>query len=160
MIHSNSPSNTIANILCLDDDTMVLQTFKAYFGNDYKVFTANDPFDAYNIMKTENIHIVISDLEMPIMSGTEFLHRMAKEYPKAQRILLSGFITTDAMMSAINQARVFRVMTKPFKKEEMTVILEAALKNYHEKEERNNSIKRLEKQNAQFEFLLRQSMLS
>jgi DNA-binding NtrC family response regulator len=111
-------------------------------------------------MKTENIHVVISDLEMPIMSGTEFLHRMAKEYPKAQRILLSGYITTDAMMIAINQARVFRVMTKPFKKEEMTAIIEAAIKNYQEKEERENSMKRLEKQNAQFEFLLRQSMLS
>jgi DNA-binding NtrC family response regulator len=163
MIHSNSPSNTtntVVNILCLDDDTMVLQTFKAYFGKEYKVFTANDPFDAYNIMKTENIHVVISDLEMPIMSGTEFLHRMAKEYPKAQRILLSGYITTDAMMIAINQARVFRVMTKPFKKEEMTAIIEAAIKNYQEKEERENSFKRLEKQNAQFEFLLRQSMLS
>jgi DNA-binding NtrC family response regulator len=163
MNQSNSPTNTpnaMTNVLYLDDDTMALQTFKSLFGKDYKVFTANDPFDAYNIMKTENIHIVISDLEMPIMSGTEFLHRMAKEYPKAQRILLSGYITTDAMMSAINQARVFRVITKPFEKEEINDTLQAAFKNYQAMEETENSIKRLEKQNAQFEFLLRQQMLS
>ncbi len=163
MNHSISPnnsSNTMINVLCLDDDAMVLHTFKSLFGNDYNVFTANDPFDAYNIMKSENIHVVISDLEMPSMSGTYFLQRMAQEFPKAQRILLSGNITAEAMLSAINQARVFRVSTKPFKKEEMNDTLQAAFKNYQEMAEKENSIKRLEKQNAQFEFLLRQQMLS
>jgi DNA-binding NtrC family response regulator len=164
MDHSNSPiintTNTVANVLYLDDDTMALQTFKSLFGIEYNVFTTNDPFDAYNIMKAENIHIVISDLEMPIMSGTQFLHRMAQEFPKAKRILLSVFITTDAMLTAINQARVFRVSTKPFKKEELREILQAAFKNFQETAEKENSIKRLEKQNAQFEFLLRQQMLS
>ncbi|MFM2227358.1 MAG: hypothetical protein RL664_701 [Bacteroidota bacterium] len=163
MNHSNSPNNTpntMINVLCLDDDAMELQTFKSLFGNDYKVFTAADPFDAYNIMKSENIHVVISDLEMPTMSGTQFLQRMAQEFPKAQRILTSGNITAEAMLSAINQARVFRVSTKPLKKEDMNDTLQAAFKNYQEMAEKENSIKRLEKQNAQFEFLLRQQMLS
>lgn len=163
MNHSISPNNTpntMINVLCLDDDAMVLHTFKSLFGNDYNVFTATDPFDAYNIMKSENIHVVISDLEMPSMSGTHFLQRMAQEFPKAQRILLSGNITAEAMLSAINQARVFRVSTKPLNKEEMNDTLQAAFKNYEEMAEKENSIKRLEKQNAQFEFLLRQQMLS
>ena len=163
MDHSKSPNNTpntMVNVLCLDDDTMVLHTFKSLFGNDYKVFTAADPFDAYNIMKSENIQVVISDLEMPSMSGTHFLQRMAQEFPKVQRILLSGNITAEAMLSAINQARVFRVCTKPFKKEDMNDTLEEAFKNYQEMADKENSIKRLEKQNAQFEFLLRQQMLS
>ncbi len=163
MDYSNSPidtPNTVINVLYLDDDSMALQTFKSLFGNDYKVFTTNDPFDAYNLMRSENIHIVISDLEMPIMSGTHFLQRMAHEFPKAQRILLSGNITAEAMLNAINQARVFRVSTKPFKKEEMNDTLQAAFKNYQEMADKENSIKRLEKQNAQFEFLLRQQLLS
>jgi DNA-binding NtrC family response regulator len=124
------------------------------------VFTATDPFDAYNIMQSENIHVVLSNLEMPSMSGTNFLQRMAQEFPKAQRILLAGNITAEAMLSAINQARVFRVITKPFNKEEMNETLQSAFKNYQEMAEKENSIKRLEKQNAQFEFLLRQQMLS
>jgi DNA-binding NtrC family response regulator len=163
MNHSISPNNTpntMINVLCLDDDAMVLHTFKSLFANDFNVFTATDPFDAYNIMKSENIHVVISDLEMPSMSGIHFLQRMAQEFPKAQRILLSANITAEAMLSAINQARVFRVSTKPFKKEEMNDTLQAAFKNYQEMAEKENSIKRLEKQNAQFEFLLRQQMLS
>ena len=163
MNNSNSPINTtnaMVNVLCLDGDAMVLQTFKSLFGNEYNVFTASDPFDAYNVMKSENIHVVIADLEMPSMSGIHFLQRMAQEFPKAQRILLSGNITAEAMLSAINQARVFRVSTKPFKKEDMNDTLQAAFKNYQEMAEKENSIKRLEKQNAQFEFLLRQQMLS
>jgi len=163
MNHSNTPTNTtntMVNVLCLDNDAMVLHSFKSLFGNDYNVFTAADPFDAYNIMQSENIHVVLSNLEMPSMSGTNFLQRMAQEFPKAQRILLSGNITAEAMLSAINQARVFRVITKPFKKEEMNETLQSAFKNYQEMAEKENSIKRLEKQNAQFEFLLRQQMLS
>ena len=111
-------------------------------------------------MQSENIHVVLSNLEMPSMSGTNFLQRMAQEFPKAQRILLAGNITAEAMLSAINQARVFRVITKPFKKEEMNETLQYAFKNYQEMADKENSIKRLEKQNAQFEFLLRQQMLS
>jgi len=163
MNNSNTPTNTtntMVNVLCLDNDAMVLHSFKSLFGNEYNVFTANDPFDAYNIMQSENIHVVLSNLEMPTMSGTSFLQRMAQEFPKAQRILLSGNITAEAMLSAINQARVFRVITKPFKKEEMNETLQSAFKNYQEMAEKENSIKRLEKQNAQFEFLLRQQMLS
>ena len=163
MKHSNTPTNTtntMVNVLCLDNDAMVLHSFKSLFGNDYNVFTATDPFDAYNIMQSENIHVVLSNLEMPSMSGTNFLQRMAQEFPKAQRILLAGNITAEAMLNAINQARVFRVITKPFKKEEMNETLQSAFKNYQEMAEKENSIKRLEKQNAQFEFLLRQQMLS
>jgi DNA-binding NtrC family response regulator len=85
---------------------------------------------------------------------------MAQEFPKAQRILLSGNITAEAMLSAINQARVFRVSTKPFKKEETVLILDSAIKKYQERENRESSMKRLEKQNAHLEFILRQQMLS
>jgi hypothetical protein len=42
----------------------------------------------------------------------------------------------------------------------MNETLQSAFKNYQEMAEKENSIKRLEKQNAQFEFLLRQQMLS
>lgn len=163
MKHSNSPTktaNTMVNVLCLDNDAIALHTFKSLFGSDYNVFTATDPFDAYNIMHSENIQVVISNLEMVSMSGTHFLQRMAQEFPKAQRIIISGNITAEAMLSAINQARVFRVMTKPFKKDDMNDTLQAAFKNHQEMTEKENSIKRLEKQNAQFEFLLRQQMLS
>lgn len=150
----------MVNVLCLDDDSMVLHTFKSLFNSDFKVFTATDPFDAYNIMKSENIHVVISDLEMPQMSGTFFLQRMAQEFPKTQRILMSANMTAESMVNAINQARVFRVINKPFKKDEMIETLNAAFTNFQEMEEKEVAIKRLEKQNAQFEFLLRQQMLS
>ena len=65
MKHSNPPANTtstMVNVLCLDNDAMVLHSFKSLFGNDYNVFTATDPFDAYNIMQSENIHVVLSNL--------------------------------------------------------------------------------------------------
>ncbi|MFM2195858.1 MAG: two-component response regulator, partial [Bacteroidota bacterium] len=92
--------------------------------------------------------------------GIDFLQRMAKDFPNTQRILLTGNLTTDAMMHAINKARVFRVLGKPFSQNETAKVIEEACYAYSQSLEKEKEMKRLSKQNEQFEFLLRQQLLS
>lgn len=48
------------------------------------------------------------------MSGTEFLAKVAKEYPDTLRIMLTGQATLPVAMGAINNGGVHKFLTKPF----------------------------------------------
>lgn len=156
----NAMSAQKAHVLFLDDDSVALHNFKTLFGEQFEVFATNDPFEAYKILAQENIHILIVDQAMPLMNGIDFLQRMSLEFPKAQRILLTHAVSTDAMFDAINKANVFRVLMKPFKKEDALSMFNDAFLRYNQLNEAEENLKKLTKQNQQFEFLLRQQMLS
>lgn len=157
---TNAMNALKANVLFLDDDAVAVHNFKAQFGEQFEVFATNDPFEAYKILASSNIHILVVDQAMPLINGIDFLQRMSVEFPKAQRILLTNTVSTDAMFDAINKANVFRVLMKPFKKDDVTTMLNDAYQRYNQLNEAEESLKKLTKQNQQFEFLLRQQMLS
>ncbi len=158
--HSNNMNSEKTTLVFVDDDPIVLHQFKTMFHSEYNVLTTTDVFEAFGWMQSSPVAVLISDLIMPMMNGIDFLQRMAQDFPNTQRILLTGNLTTDAMMHAINKARVFRVLGKPFSQNETAKVIEEACNAYSQSVEKEKEMKRLSKQNAQFEFLLRQQLLS
>jgi response regulator RpfG family c-di-GMP phosphodiesterase len=57
--------------------------------------------------------LIISDMRMPVMSGSVFLREARRVSPDASRILLTGYADLDAAVSAVNDAQLFRFLTKP-----------------------------------------------
>ncbi|MFM7770097.1 MAG: response regulator [Bacteroidota bacterium] len=147
-------------VVFVDDDPIVLNQFKTMLSKDYHVLTTTDVFEAFSWMKEYNVSVLFSDLIMPAMNGVDFLHRMSLDFPNTQRILLTGNLTTDAMMLAINKAKVFRVLPKPLNASETLRVLQDACAMFNQSVEKEKELKRLSKQNEQFEFLLRQQLLS
>src|ERR1700742_2176259 len=78
-------------VLYLDDDNANLVTFRANFRDQFEVFTSTNPVEAYNMISDNKIQIVITDHNMPSMSGVEFLESISRDYPNVQRILLTGY---------------------------------------------------------------------
>jgi response regulator RpfG family c-di-GMP phosphodiesterase len=66
------------SILYVDDEENNLFSFKATFRLKYKVFTAISGADAIDIVKNNQIHIIITDQRMPEMTGVEFLKRLLR----------------------------------------------------------------------------------
>jgi len=147
-------------VVFVDDDPIVLNQFKTMLSKDYHVLTTTDVFEAFSWMKEYNVSVLFSDLIMPAMNGVDFLHRMSLDFPNTQRILLTGNLTTDAMMLAINKAKVFRVLPMPLNASETLRVLQDACAMFNQSVEKEKELKRLSKQNEQFEFLLRQQLLS
>ena len=158
--HPNTMNNDKPTVVFLDDDPIVLHQFKSMLNSDYNVLTTTDVFEAFSWMKTSQVAVLISDLMMPMMNGIDFLQRMAQDFPHTQRILLTGNLTTDAMMLAINKAKVFRVLAKPLNHIDTTKVVEDACSAHDQSVQKEKEMKRLSKQNEQFEFLLRQQLLS
>jgi DNA-binding NtrC family response regulator len=57
--------------------------------------------------------LIISDMRMPVMSGSVFLREARRVAPDATRILLTGHADLDTAVSAVNDAQLFRFLTKP-----------------------------------------------
>jgi len=154
------PVDERPRVLYLDDDDSNLVSFRANFREQFEVFTSANPVEAYNIIAENKIDIVITDHNMPSMSGVEFLESIAIDYPYVQRILLTGYTELVPVMEAINKGQVFRISTKPFNLKEISRMVAEAWEQCRIIIEREKLINQLKRQNQQFEFILRQRLLS
>lgn len=147
-------------VLYLDDDDSNLVTFRANFRDQFEVFTSANPVEAYNMINDQRIEIVITDHNMPSMSGVEFLESISQDYPNVQRILLTGYTELVPVMEAVNKGKVFRILTKPFNMKEISKMVSEAWEQCRLILEKEKTITQLMRQNQQFEFILRQRLLS
>lgn len=78
----------------------------------YHVLVAHDAEMAFEILACHDVDVVVADQVMPGMLGTELLNRVRKLSPDTLRILLSGDSDRGALISAINEGRIYRFVEK------------------------------------------------
>ncbi|MBU0991984.1 MAG: response regulator [Proteobacteria bacterium] len=108
-----SKNNAKAKVLYVDDDLENLSSFKAVFRRDYDIFLADNAEKGLEILRENNIQVLISDQRMPETTGTELLEQVAKEFPKTQRFLLTAFSDFDPLVEAINKGKLQGYFSKP-----------------------------------------------
>lgn len=102
-------------LLLVDDDDNVRHAIRRELEvEDYKIFEACDAEAALSILEKNTIDMVISDQRMPIMSGFKLLEKVRHQYPKAIRILISGYTDFSGLVSAINDANITAFVNKPW----------------------------------------------
>lgn len=115
-------------VLYVDDEVINLELFKINFRNEFEIFIADSAQKGLEILKDEEIDVIISDLKMPHMNGMELIERIKKENPEKICILLTAFMESDVMLRAINEELVYRYIMKPWKKDELREIINSAFK--------------------------------
>lgn len=148
------------NVLYLDDEENNLFSFKATFRFKYNVFTALTGAEALDIIRNNDIQVIITDQRMPEMTGVEFLEKVIKIKPEPMRILLTGYTDMGAVVDAINKGKIFHYLNKPWKEEELSQTINRAFEIYQNKMNIIDQKSKLEISNEQLEFLLRQRLLS
>ena len=111
-------------ILFVDDEAHNLTSFNATFRREYKIFTALSGNEGIDIIKNNEIHLIITDQRMPEMTGIQFLEKIVPEYPDIIRMILTGFSDVEAIINAINTGRVFRYITKPWDENDLRMTIE------------------------------------
>ena len=110
-----APGPAKPRILCVDDEPFVLEGLRDTLRRSFDVRTATSGAEGLALLKAEGdaIAIVISDMRMPVMQGDTFLREARTISPSTVRMLLTGQADLDAAISVVNQAQLFRFLTKP-----------------------------------------------
>ena len=66
-------------ILIIDDDPMMLRTFKELLQNEYRVFTANSGMNAIQMLVNTEVDLILLDYEMPVIKGPQILEMLRSE---------------------------------------------------------------------------------
>lgn len=123
-------------IIYVDDEKQNLISFRASFRREYNILTATSGKEGIEILKNNEVHLIITDQRMPEMTGIQFLEKIMPEFPDAIRMILTGFSDVEAIIGAINTGRVFRYITKPWDENELRMTIENARQLYELQEQR------------------------
>jgi response regulator RpfG family c-di-GMP phosphodiesterase len=152
--------NKIISVLYVDDEAQNLTAFKANFRKNFNVYLAESATEALEIINTTQIDVVITDHMMPEVSGVDLLEILKKEFPFIGRILITGCNDINIVIEAINRCEVFRFLTKPWIKDDLTQTIEASFYSNQEKHQDSKIKDKLVQTNQQLEFMLRQKLIS
>jgi len=105
----------IHNILFVDDEDNILKALKrALIDEEYKCFFANNAKDGLEIVKNNEIEVVVSDMRMPEMDGLSFLREVESISPDIVKLILSGQADMYKLIDVINTINVFNFVLKPW----------------------------------------------
>lgn len=127
-------------ILIVDDEPDNLQLLYRTLRRDYDVTKAQGPLEALDILKENQFNCILSDHKMPDMDGVEFLKRTYDMYPDTIRLLVTAYSDVEILMNAINYAKIYRYIKKPYSPEELLHIVQLALEYYQLKEDNKKLI--------------------
>ncbi len=115
-------------VLFVDDELPILKAIRRLFREaPYQVMTSPDPQAALELIPEYRPEVIVSDYRLPGMDGVTFLQEAERVWPDCVRILLTGYADVATAQEAINDARVFRFLTKPWKELELHGAIQSAL---------------------------------
>lgn len=146
------------NILYLDDEKTNLFAFKAAFRRDYNIYITETTKDAIDILKKEDIEIILTDQRMPKTTGVEFLQSIIPDYPDPIRILVTGYSDIKAVIDAINKGQIYKYVSKPWDNVHLKIVIDKAYEVYSLRKQNKELTTKLLRANQQLEFMLRQKL--
>jgi two-component system response regulator AtoC len=116
----------LPNILVVDDEVNVIESFKQLLEDDYKVLTATNGEEALEKVEKENLDIVLLDIRMPGMDGIEVLRRIEEMKENVDVIMVTAVNTMKTAIEAMKLG-AYDYITKPFELDEVVVPINRAL---------------------------------
>lgn len=117
-------------ILIIDDEAANLRLLRRVLGDEYEIFAAQGGQEGLEILKDENVSLIITDQRMPGMSGVQVLEASQNIRPDAIKILLTGYTDIQALIDAINSGNVYKYIQKPWDAEDLRLTVKRALEVY------------------------------
>ena len=147
-------------ILLVDDEEPNRRTMSQVLGEAFEVITAEDGVAALEVLKSQDktIEVIVSDHIMPNMTGVELCTELKRRHNLSERILVTGFAELDSVVSAVNDAAIFRYLTKPVKSGQLVEAVKEASEKFRRRGHNNTlvtQIKSLLEENAQLSKALK-----
>ena len=143
-------------VLIVDDEESMRDFLSIMLHREgYQVDTATDGAQAVVHLRDHSYDLVISDIKMPRMTGLELLAHIKDRTPETVVLMVTAFSSTDEAVEAMKQG-AYDYITKPFKNEEIRLIVKNALERRDLRRE-NLALKEALGQRFSFEGLIGKS---
>lgn len=119
----------LSRILVVDDEESIREFFEIMLKREgFEVVTASNGREALEVLKTKQADLIISDIQMPEMSGMDFLSRVKESDPEALVIMITAFGSTETAVEAMKLG-AYDYVQKPFKIDEVKIVIRKALES-------------------------------
>lgn len=115
------------SVLYVDDEPVNLRIFQHAFKRDYNVFTASNGYDALELLNENKIDLIITDQQMPKMSGVDLLAKIVPKHPGIIRMIMTGFSDIGAIIRAVNEFGLDKYLVKPWDRDQLKAEFDKAL---------------------------------
>lgn len=121
-----------AKIMFVDDDASVLDSLRRQLWRhsaEWELYWAANATAALDQLSRAPVDVIVTDMQMPGMSGAELLERVRALYPSIGRLVLSGHADPDAIIAAAGPTQQY--LSKPCTLETLEAALTSALRALH-----------------------------
>ena len=126
-------------ILYVDDEELSLKYFTRAFGDDFRIFTANNAKDGLKILEehADEIGLLLTDQRMPGEKGVWLLERARQLRPRILRMLVTAYADMEAAINAVNTGAIYKYIHKPWDPPQLELTLQQALEFFMVQTERD-----------------------
>ncbi len=116
-------------LLIVDDEPDMLKLLSMIIREktSYEVITTNNPLEARDLVSKGGFDMVIADLKMPGLDGIELLDAVKRVDQDIPVIIITAYGTVESAAETIEKGG-FDFITKPFRKEQILMTIDKALK--------------------------------
>lgn len=124
--------NAAANrILIVDNEAAALASVRDLLRQEgYAVAAAHNAVQASDLLKQQQFAAVLADQQTPVLTGLEFLAEVKKIQPDASPVLMAASLTLGVALEAINKVEIYRLIHKPWQREDLLTAVRAAVERY------------------------------
>ncbi len=115
-------------ILIVDDEIRSLEAIKRILYADFEVLVAESAEDAFPILDSQEVQVVLCDQKMPGMSGVEFFITLREKWPEIGRLLISGYTDAEDIVEGINKGGIHQYISKPWHPDNLKLIVGKTVK--------------------------------
>lgn len=141
-------------ILLVDDEQSILDSLYRFCRQrKWDALRANSGLEGLELLATEEVDIIVSDMRMPNMDGAEFLAKAKVSSPRSVRILLTGYADMEAVISAVNEAKIYNYLNKPWDDNMLESVINSALDFKSKEDERLRLVEEVAEKNKELAII-------
>lgn len=138
-------------VLVVDDEQSSLNAINRVLRRHFQVILALNSGSALEVLKRENIAVILADQRMPGMTGVELFEKSVQIQPQAVRILITGYTDIDAIIDAINAGGIFYYISKPWEPKDLKLIVQRAAEQHQLMQENERLMQELHEANQKLQ---------
>lgn len=145
-------------ILIVDDEPANLRMLERLLRPKFTVIKATNGREALNILKCENVSMLITDQQMPGMSGTALLRETLPAGSNLVRIMITADLGSGTFVDAIKKGGAVRIIHKPWDPDSLMQIIVALLEKHEVVLNNKQAINRLNEANELLKQVTRRAL--